>query len=130
VVVEASVFLRALDLVIPAAIVAKLLRMRIVPRKPSGYWRIEIMQREETIFRQRLPGNLSTKKIGNILQRLVCTKLSPIEIVSASTGSNTLLEVRVDGLPHGKRTMVWIPSHSDYLASYCKADEPALPDMD
>lgn len=90
------------------------------------YWVIEITRRLETIFRKRLPGYLSTQEITTILQRLASRDLTPREIISASVRKprrTHLLEARVDGPPHGKRVMVWLPGCLDYKAGYWREDE-------
>ena len=40
---------------------------------------------------------LTEDEVKELLQRLACSDLMPREIVSATTGGNTLLGVRVDG---------------------------------
>jgi hypothetical protein len=92
----------------------------------KGYWVIQITERFETVFRKRLPGNLSNQEISTILQRLAARNLSPGEVIAASVRKpkrTTLLEVRADGPPHGKRGMIWIPTFPDYTASFWRADE-------
>jgi hypothetical protein len=90
------------------------------------YWVIDITKGFDTVFRKRLPGNLSNQEVTTILQRLASRKLSPEEVIAASIrkpNRTTLLEVRVDGPPHGKRTMIWLPAFLDYKASYWREDE-------
>lgn len=95
-------------------------------KKPRYFWQIEILGHSDSIFRRTLPGNLSTAEIGAILQRLVCAKLTPSEIISASARKpkrTSLLDYRVEGRPQSKRTMIWIESHTDYIAGYFREDE-------
>jgi hypothetical protein len=92
------------------------------------YWVIDITNGLETVFRQRLPGYLSTQEIATILQRLASRDLSPREVIAASIRKphrTHLLEKRVDGPPHGKRTMIWLPQCPDYKASHWREDELA-----
>jgi hypothetical protein len=102
-------------------------------KRPKYFWRIEIKERFTTVFRRTLPGHLSTKEIGNILQRLACKQLTHGEIISASLRKRSrtpILDYRVDGPPRSKRTMIWIPSFSDYIASVWREDElPNEPDI-
>jgi hypothetical protein len=95
---------------------------------PKRYWVIEITDRFETIFRKRLPGHLSAQEITTILQRLASRGLTPREIIAASIRKprrTHLLEARVDGPPHGKRVMVWLPECPDYKAGYWREEELA-----
>ena len=92
------------------------------------YWVIDITKGAETVFRKRLPGGLSIREITTILQRLVSRDLSPKEVIAASSRKprrTHLLEERVDGPPHGKRMMIWLPACPDYIASYWREDELA-----
>ena len=70
-----------------------------MPRKPKRYWRIEIEERHEVVFRRKLPGNLTENEIGRILQRLACRDLSAAEIIACSRRKNwktSLLRVSFD----------------------------------
>jgi hypothetical protein len=92
------------------------------------YWVIDITKGFETVFRKRLPDYLSTQEITTILQNLASRYLSPMEVIAASIRKprrTHLLEERVDGPPHGKRTMIWLPELPDYKASYWREDELA-----
>lgn len=89
-------------------------------------WVIEITKGFETSFRKHLPGNLSAREITTILQRLASRDLSPREVIAASVRKprrTSLLDVRVDGPPRGKRVVIWLPVCTDYKASYWRADE-------
>jgi hypothetical protein len=92
------------------------------------YWVIDIAKDYETVFRKWLPGNLSNNEIATILQRLASRELSAREVIAASIRKprrTHLLEVSVDGPPHGKRTMIWLPQCLDYKPSYWREDELA-----
>jgi hypothetical protein len=94
--------------------------------KNKWYWIIEITKGFEPAFSERLPGGLSHKEIAIILQRLASRDLSPREVLAASIrkpSRTTLLEVRVDGPPNGKRTVIWLPALPDYKASHWCEDE-------
>jgi hypothetical protein len=99
-----------------------------MPAQNKRYWVIEITRRFETVFRKRLAGNLSTQEVTTVLQRLASRDLSPREVIAASIrkpNRTTLLEVRVDGPPNGKRVMIWLPALRDYKASHWREDELA-----
>ncbi len=90
------------------------------------YWVIEITEGFLTVLRKRLPGHLSNQEIITILQRLASRTLSPREVIAASIRKprrTSLLEARIDGPPHGKRVMIWLPASLDYKASYWREDE-------
>ena len=94
----------------------------------KGYWVIEVTEGFTTIFRKRVPGHLSNHEIIAMLQRIAARALSPREVIAASLRKphrTSVLEARVDGPPHGKRVMIWLPSLSDYKASYWREDELA-----
>jgi hypothetical protein len=100
-----------------------------MPSHNKRYWVIDITKRFDTVFRKRLPGNLSNQEVATILQRLASRKLFPEEVIAASIrkpNRTTLLEVRVDSPPHGKRKMIWLPALPDYTASYWREDELEL----
>lgn len=99
-----------------------------MPSKNKRHWVIDITKGFDTVFRRRLAGNLSNQEVATILQRLASRDLSPREVIAASIrkpNRAALLEVRVDGPPHGKRTMIWLPAFPDYKASYWREDELA-----
>jgi hypothetical protein len=90
------------------------------------YWVVDVTKGIVTVFRKRLPGNLSTGEIATILQRLASRDLTPGEVIAASIRKprkTHLLDARIDGPPHGKRVMVWLPECPDYKAGYWREDE-------
>lgn len=92
------------------------------------YWVINITRGFDIVFQKRLAGSLSNKEIATILQRLASRDLSPREVISASIRKperTSLLDVRVDGPPHCKRTLIWLPAFPDYKASHWHEDELA-----
>lgn len=92
------------------------------------YWVVDITSGFETVFRKWLPGNLHTREVTAILQRLAVRDLSLSEVIAASTrrpNRTTLLDVRIDEPPRGKRTIIWLPALPDYKASYYSEDELA-----
>jgi hypothetical protein len=98
------------------------------PARDKRYWIVEITRSSETVFRKRLAGNLSDGEVATILQRLASRELSPIEVIGASIrkpNQTSLLHVRVDGPPNGKRTMIWIPTFPAYTASRWRESELA-----
>jgi len=99
-----------------------------MPARNKRYWVVDITRGFDTMLRKRLPGNLSNQEVATILQRLASCNLSPMEVIAASIRKpyrTSLLEVRVDGPPNGKRTMIWLPAFPDYKASYWREDELA-----
>src|ERR1700680_2477066 len=97
-----------------------------MPSLNKLYWVIDITKGFDTVFRKRLAGSLSNKEIATILQQLASRDLSPREVIAASIRKperTALLEVGVDGPPHCKRTMIWLPAFPDYKASHWREDE-------
>ena len=95
--------------------------------RSKKYWRIEIEERQQIVFRRRLPGSLSQIEIATILQRLVCRKLSPDEILNSSLRNPkkvSLLAPHFDR--HAKRPVIWLEHFPHYVASRWGADE--IPD--
>jgi hypothetical protein len=89
--------------------------------KIKWYWVIEIAKSFEIAYSERLPGGLSHREIAIVLQRLASRDLSPAEVIAASIrrpSRTALLEVRVDGPPNGKRTIIWLPALPNYKASH------------
>jgi hypothetical protein len=83
------------------------------------FWRIEIDEKTNVVFRRLLPGHLTPNEIAVILQRLACRNLSRNEVVGASIRApkrTALLDARFDGPPKGKRQMVWLPTFPHYIA--------------
>jgi hypothetical protein len=104
-----------------------------MPRKPKRYWRIEIEQRREIVFRKDLPGNLSPEVIADTLQRLACRDLSAAQIVSSSIdGSNPLsLRARRECPSTGDRMSVYLINYRGYTANRWLRDEiPNEPEID
>jgi hypothetical protein len=96
-----------------------------MPAHNKRYWVIEITRRLKPVFRKRLAGNLSTKKITTILQRLASRDLTPSEVIAASIRNPhqiSRLEARVD-TPSNGRTMIWLPALLGYKARHCREDD-------
>jgi hypothetical protein len=96
------------------------------PARKKGYWFVERDKHLEPVFRRRLPGNLSSREISTILERLASTRLTADEVISASLRKprkTALLEVCSDG------RIMWMPT-ADLKAFYRREDEIAgLPDI-
>ena len=105
-----------------------------MPRKPKRYWRIEIEERHEVVFRRRLPGNLTENEIAAILQRLACRDLSVSEIISCSRRGKwktSLLRVSFDSPPKARRPIVYLTNFPGYVASLWPSEEiPDEPEID
>ena len=89
-------------------------------KKPKKYWRIQIEQQHEVVFRRWLPGRTSNQTIATILQRLACRDLSAQEIIASSmpTGSKVpLLDVRLENPPKAKRALIYLINLQGYMAS-------------
>jgi hypothetical protein len=113
---------------------AQVTEFATMPGHYKRYWVIEITRRSDTVFRKRLAGNLSTKKITTILQRLASCDLTPSEVIAASVRNPdqiSRLKPRVD-TPSNGRTVICLPALRDYKAGYCRgydalANLPEIP---
>jgi hypothetical protein len=100
--------------------------------KPKTYWRIEIMEGTDVVFRRYLSGNMSDDEIALILQRLACRKLTADEIVAGSLRRpkrSGLLDCRFESTRTAKRSLVWLATFPKYIASKWGADEPREPEI-